>query len=97
MNKLKIRTSREGKGAEAEAGQRATVDYTLWLADGTKIESSKDSGQPYPFVVGAGEVIPGWDQGVPGMKVGGKRKLISPAGSRLRRAGFTARSRGTRR
>ena len=67
----------KGTGAAAVAGKQATVHYTLWL-DGQKLESSKDSGQPFTFVVGAGEVIPGWDQGVPGMKVGGTRKLTVP-------------------
>jgi FKBP-type peptidyl-prolyl cis-trans isomerase len=66
-----------GKGTAAKAGDNVTVHYTLWL-DGQKLESSKDSGQPFPFNLGAGEVIPGWDQGVAGMKVGGTRKLTIP-------------------
>ena len=55
-----------------------TVHYTGWLLDGTKFDSSKDRNQPFSFSLGAGEVIPGWDQGVAGMKVGGKRKLTIP-------------------
>ena len=68
-----------GKGAVAKSGDNVTVHYTLWLTDGTKLESSKDSGQPFSFNLGAGEVIPGWDQGVAGMKVGGTRKLTIPS------------------
>ena len=54
------------------------MHYTGWLTDGTKFDSSLDRNEPFPFVVGGGEVIPGWDQGVEGMKVGGTRKLIIP-------------------
>lgn len=75
---LKIEDLKVGSGAEAVAGKTVTVNYTGWLTDGTKFDSSVDSGQPYPFVLGAGEVIPGWDEGVAGMKVGGKRKLTIP-------------------
>ncbi len=78
VTKLKIEDVKKGTGAEATVGKTAVVHYTLWLTDGTKVESSKDSGQPFPFPVGGGQVIPGWDQGVPGMKVGGVRKLTIP-------------------
>jgi FKBP-type peptidyl-prolyl cis-trans isomerase len=67
-----------GTGDEVQAGQTATVHYTGWLADGTKFDSSLDRGQPFAFPVGAGRVIAGWDEGVVGMKVGGKRRLIIP-------------------
>jgi FKBP-type peptidyl-prolyl cis-trans isomerase len=67
-----------GTGAEAAAGKIVSVHYTGWLTDGTKFDSSVDSGQPYPFQLGAGSVIRGWDEGVAGMKVGGKRKLTIP-------------------
>ena len=67
-----------GTGAEAVAGDTLTVHYTGWLADGTKFDSSYDRGTPYTFRLGAGSVIAGWDQGIPGMKVGGKRRLIIP-------------------
>ena len=67
-----------GDGPEAKSGDRVTVHYTGWLLDGTKFDSSKDRNKPFPFSLGAGEVIPGWDQGVAGMKVGGKRKLTIP-------------------
>ena len=68
-----------GTGAEATDGKKVTVHYTLWLASNDKkIESSYDSKKPKTFRLGAGHVIKGWDLGVPGMKVGGKRKLILP-------------------
>jgi FKBP-type peptidyl-prolyl cis-trans isomerase len=54
------------------------VNYTGWLADGTEFDSSLDRGQTFSFVLGAGNVIPGWDEGVAGMKVGGQRRLIIP-------------------
>ena len=67
-----------GEGALAEAGQHVTVHYTGWLTDGTKFDSSLDRGNPFSFPLGAGRVIKGWDQGVAGMKVGGRRQLTSP-------------------
>jgi FKBP-type peptidyl-prolyl cis-trans isomerase len=68
-----------GGGAEARDGQVAVVHYTGWLTDGTKFDSSRDRGEPFSFPIGAGQVIPGWDEGVAGMKVGGRRKLVIPA------------------
>ncbi len=67
-----------GTGAEARAGQRVRVHYTGRLTNGTKFDSSLDRNDPFGFKLGAGEVIKGWDQGVAGMKVGGKRKLTIP-------------------
>lgn len=67
-----------GTGAEARRGQTVKVHYTGWLTDGTKFDSSVDRGQPFTFPLGAGRVIKGWDEGVAGMKVGGKRKLTIP-------------------
>jgi FKBP-type peptidyl-prolyl cis-trans isomerase len=67
-----------GSGTAANTGDQVTVHYTGWLQDGTKFDSSLDSGQPYTFTLGAGGVIPGWEQGIPGMKVGGKRRLTIP-------------------
>jgi FKBP-type peptidyl-prolyl cis-trans isomerase FkpA len=69
-----------GTGAEAKAGQSVTVHYTGWLTDGKKFDSSKDRKDPFVFPLGAGRVIKGWDEGVQGMKVGGKRKLTIPPG-----------------
>lgn len=67
-----------GTGDEAAAGMTVTVHYEGWLADGTKFDSSRDRGTPYDFLLGAGLVIAGWDEGVPGMRVGGMRKLVIP-------------------
>lgn len=67
-----------GGGAEAQAGHLVTVHYTGWLEDGTQFDSSLDRDQPFEFVLGAHQVIKGWDQGVAGMKEGGKRKLTIP-------------------
>lgn len=68
-----------GTGPAAKAGDTVSVHYTGTLTDGTKFDSSVDRGQPFDFPLGAGRVIPGWDAGVAGMQVGGKRKLIIPA------------------
>lgn len=68
-----------GEGAEAQPGSPVTVHYTGWLEDGTEFDSSLDSGQPFQFVLGQGGVIPGWDEGVAGMKEGGKRRLVIPS------------------
>ena len=68
-----------GTGAEAQDGDLVSVHYTGWLTDGTKFGSSLDSGQPFEFALGQGDVIKGWDEGVAGMRVGGKRRLIIPA------------------
>jgi len=67
-----------GDGATAEAGKTVTVQYTGWLEDGQKFDSSIDSGQPLIIPLGEGRVIPGWEEGVTGMKVGGKRQLVIP-------------------
>jgi FKBP-type peptidyl-prolyl cis-trans isomerase len=67
-----------GTGQEAKTGDTVSVNYTGWLADGTKFDSSYDRNQTFDFTLGAGNVIKGWDEGVVGMKVGGKRKLIIP-------------------
>ena len=71
-----------GTGPEAKAGQQVSVHYTGWLYEGgkkgKKFDSSKDRGQPFGFPLGGGQVIKGWDEGVAGMKVGGKRNLVIP-------------------
>jgi len=67
-----------GGGATAASGQKVSVHYTGWLTDGKKFDSSKDRGEPFAFPLGRGQVIRGWDEGVAGMKVGGKRKLTIP-------------------
>lgn len=68
-----------GKGAAPVKGKGVTVHYTGTLENGKKFDSSVDRGRPFSFVIGVGQVIQGWDEGVMGMKVGGKRKLIIPA------------------
>jgi FKBP-type peptidyl-prolyl cis-trans isomerase len=68
----------EGTGDVAATGKTVIMHYTGWLTDGTKFDSSLDRGQPFPVPLGQRRVIPGWEQGIPGMKVGGKRKLIIP-------------------
>ena len=68
-----------GDGPTAETGNTVTVNYTGWLTDNVKFDSSLDSGVPFPFTLGTGAVIAGWDEGVAGMRVGGKRQLVIPA------------------
>jgi FKBP-type peptidyl-prolyl cis-trans isomerase len=77
MAKPKIEELLAGKGPEAVRGRSVQVHYTGWLVDGTEFDSSV-GGEPFTFQLGAGEVIEGWDRGVAGMKVGGKRKLTLP-------------------
>jgi len=67
-----------GSGETAMAGHTVSVHYTGWLTDGKKFDSSVDRGQPFKFNLGAGQVIKGWDEGVAGMKIGGKRQLRIP-------------------
>lgn len=67
-----------GDGASPQVGQGVAVHYTGWLEDGTKFDSSLDRGQPFTFALGMRQVIPGWDEGVTTMKVGGRRQLVIP-------------------
>jgi hypothetical protein len=75
---LKYKDETVGTGAEARSGNQVSVHYTGWLEDGTKFDSSRDRGQPFEFALGAGSVIRGWDEGVQGMRVGGRRRLLIP-------------------
>ena len=75
---LKVEDLLEGEGAVAAAGQQVVVHYTGWLTDGRKFDSSHDRAEPFDFALGRGHVIRGWDEGVAGMKVGGKRRLTIP-------------------
>ncbi len=75
---LKYEELQAGDGDEAAAGHRVTVHYTGWLLDGGKFDSSVDRNEPFAFTLGKGMVIRGWDEGVAGMKVGGKRRLTIP-------------------
>lgn len=76
---LKYYDFEEGSGESPQQGQMAVVNYTGWLEDGTMFDSSLSHGRPFSFPVGLGQVIPGWDEGVASMKVGGKRQLVIPA------------------
>src|ERR1700733_2081624 len=85
-NSLEMVDLKAGEGASLAAGQRAVVQYTGWLYQesapdkkGTEFDSSRHGGEPFRFTVGAGQVIKGWDQGVVGMKIGGRRRLTIPA------------------
>lgn len=80
-----------GTGAEAKSGRKVTVHYTGWLLNGTKFDSSVDRGRPFEFKLGAERVIKGWDEGIAGMKVGGKRQLRVPS-----RLGYGASGAGNR-
>jgi FKBP-type peptidyl-prolyl cis-trans isomerase len=75
---LQIIEIETGTGDEASTGQQVTVHYTGWLTNGTKFDSSRDRGDPFQFGLGKGQVIRGWDEGVAGMKVGGRRRLVIP-------------------
>jgi len=80
---LEYEIIKEGTGASPEKGKHVTVHYTGWLEEngepGKKFDSSVDRGEPFTFIIGVGQVIKGWDEGVMGMKVGEKRRLIIPA------------------
>jgi FKBP-type peptidyl-prolyl cis-trans isomerase len=76
---LKYVDQKVGAGAEAKSGDVVSVHYTGWLENGTKFDSSRDRNEPFRFKLGASQVIKGWDEGVAGMKVGGKRRLTIPA------------------
>jgi FKBP-type peptidyl-prolyl cis-trans isomerase len=76
---LKVEVLAEGKGDGAKSGQSITVHYTGTLENGNKFDSSRDKNQPFTLVLGAGQVIKGWDAGLQGMKVGERRKLTIPA------------------
>jgi FKBP-type peptidyl-prolyl cis-trans isomerase FkpA len=75
---LMIETLADGSGAAAKSGDQVTVHYTGWLTNGRKFDSSHDRREPFRFALGRGNVIAGWDEGVEGMKIGGKRKLTIP-------------------
>jgi FKBP-type peptidyl-prolyl cis-trans isomerase FkpA len=75
---LRYQDLAQGKGREAQAGRPVSVHYTGWLPNGEKFDSSRDRNEPFGFTLGAGQVIAGWDEGVAGMKVGGRRKLVIP-------------------
>ena len=78
ITSLQIVDSKTGSGAEATPGRTVTVHYTGTLMDGSKFDSSRDRNEPFSFKLGARDVIPGWDEGVKGMRVGGVRQLTIP-------------------
>jgi FKBP-type peptidyl-prolyl cis-trans isomerase len=78
QEELKIEDIKVGTGPEVKEGDTVVMHYTGWLTDGTKFDSSHDRNEPFETKIGVGYVIKGWDMGVPGMKVGGKRKLTIP-------------------
>jgi FKBP-type peptidyl-prolyl cis-trans isomerase len=91
---LEIAEAGAGSGAEARSGRRVAVHYTGWLYHpdkpghrGRKFDSSRDRGEPIELTIDGGDVIPGWDQGLTGMKVGGKRTLVIPPGLAYGRQG----------
>jgi FKBP-type peptidyl-prolyl cis-trans isomerase len=92
---LEVTEVTAGSGAEARPGRRVAVHYTGWLYHpdkpqhhGRQFDSSKTQGQPFEFTIGASEAIPGWDEGVTGMKVGGKRSLVIPPSMAYGRRGY---------
>jgi len=76
---MKIETIVQGDGAQPKTGETVKVHYTGWLTDGTKFDSSVDRDDPFSFVLGTGQVIAGWDQGVATMRVGDKARLTIPS------------------
>lgn len=78
-NELKIADIKVGTGAEARSGSTVSVQYTGTFANGVKFDSSYDRGKPFIFTLGQGMVIAGWERGIQGMRVGGKRRLLIPA------------------
>jgi FKBP-type peptidyl-prolyl cis-trans isomerase FkpA len=79
MAELIIEELALGEGTVCKAGDHVSMHYTGWLTNGKKFDSSVDRSAPFDFQLGVGQVIPGWDQGVDGMQVGGKRKLTIPS------------------
>jgi FKBP-type peptidyl-prolyl cis-trans isomerase len=88
MNEVQIEKLAEGTGAPAEAGKTVVVHYTGWLTDGTQFDSSVDRNEPFEFVLGAGQVIQGWDEGVAQMRIGDKAKLTIPSTKAYGEAGY---------
>lgn len=85
---LKYEDKVVGTGAQPQQGQTVVVHYTGWLTDGKKFDSSLDRGEPFNFVLGRGQVIKGWDEGVATMKVGGKRRMTIPSNLAYGSRGF---------
>ena len=75
---LYVRERRRGGGAVADSGKWVTVDYTTWLADGTVLDDTRESGEPQRILLGYGRIIKGWEEGIAGMREGGRRTLVVP-------------------
>jgi FKBP-type peptidyl-prolyl cis-trans isomerase len=87
VTELQVRDLEVGAGAEASPGRTISVHYTGTLLDGTEFDSSRTRGEPYEFQLGTGAVIPGWDEGLKGMRVGGRRELVIPSNMAYGRRG----------
>lgn len=85
---LYYRDTEPGTGEEAQLGRMVEVHYTGWLADGTRFDSSHDRGDTFDFVLGTGAVIPGWEEGIAGMRTGGRRRLVIPPALGYGRDGY---------
>jgi FKBP-type peptidyl-prolyl cis-trans isomerase len=85
---LQIEDLAVGQGPEAQTGDTVSVHYTGWLEDGTQFDTSLDNGVPIEVTIGSGGVIPGWEQGLPGMRAGGKRRLTIPPNLAYGPAGY---------
>ncbi len=85
---MKMEKITDGSGASPKRGETVTVHYTGWFTDGTKFDSSVDRNEPFSFVLGTGQVIQGWDQGVAAMRIGDKVKLTIPPDLGYGRAGY---------
>jgi FKBP-type peptidyl-prolyl cis-trans isomerase len=85
---MKIEKLAAGNGAAPKTGNTVTVHYTGWLTDGTKFDSSVDRDEPFAFVLGTGQVIAGWDEGVAAMKIGDKVRLTIPPEKAYGRDGY---------
>src|SRR4051794_40779324 len=85
---MKLEKLVSGNGSSPKKGQTVTVHYTGWLTDGTKFDSSVDRNEPFAFVLGEGQVIEGWDEGVASMRVGDKARLTIPPEKAYGQAGY---------
>ena len=84
---LYVRERRRGRGAVADSGKWVTVDYTTWLADGTVLDDTREKGEPQRVLLGYGRIIKGWEEGITGMREGGRRTLVVPPALAYGKAG----------